>query len=643
MAEKFLNLSGLNTLWSKIKKLLPYWSTQKYLDIDCSSLTVENFLNKSDGLFSLIPWTTDVNSTSSGVGRVKNLSSEVANNFSIANFTMIRWWQARDFWEVEIVAKAINRRHRICYQSASSTVGVMYFLHNANSIISGTFPIERGGTGETTARGIVLNTIQRGLNVGNADLTDEAEIITTHANSGYTSETKDLYRRKVTYLWNYIQSKISSVLGLTKDSYGGEAASATSAGKLKSTNFYTTSSAKIYEILTYQESTTAWDIPSGGVLNFITRDSSNNNHKGRILYSHSGLKILIESWKSLTHNVRFYSYIDSDNIVHVYCSLATYASCSFVLLNENTRVESQLLNTIVEALPEGAIEATYQYNVSVDSAKGSTSVPIYVDTKGDMQSCTDVATKTALSAEATARNEADKSLQESINSKANSSELSSKLNTSGSNASITTTNALLDKGDVISDYTKLSDNDYVITKSSNTNRTSLGALCAWIISKFESLTGRFLNLQVYQGENGALTNVATDYSLNLNYYTKSAVDTLLAKKANGTALNSLGTRVDDIEESLSQAGTRSPGRCLRPTCVFEANASASIDAIRQNYNTAIYPYDICIIINVSSSSITISGFQTSSGTESYSVPAYKCVMFTALGTNSMYVKTTDKT
>lgn len=271
------------------------------------------------------------------------------------------------------------------------------------------------------------------------------------------------------------------------------------------------------------------------------------------------------------------------------------------------------------------------------------------------------ATKTELSAEATARSEADESLQENINaeararasadnalqeiinSKANSSELSSKLNTSGSNASITTTNALLDKGDVISDYTKLSDNDYVITKSSNTNRTSLGSLYAWIISKFESLTGRFLNLQVYQGENGALTNVATDYSLNLNYYTKSAVDTLLAKKANGTALNSLGTRVDDIEEQLATAGTRSPGRCLRPTCVFEANASASINAIRQNYNTAIYPYDICIIINVSSSSITISGFQTSSGTESYSVPAYKCVMFTALGTNSQYIRTTDKT
>lgn len=248
-----------------------------------------------------------------------------------------------------------------------------------------------------------------------------------------------------------------------------------------------------------------------------------------------------------------------------------------------------------------------------------------------------------INAEARARVSADNALQESINSKANSSELSSKLNTSGSNASITTTNALLDKGDVISDYTKLSDNDYVITKSSNTNRTSLGSLYAWIISKFESLTGRFLNLQVYQGENGALTNVATDYSLNLNYYTKSAVDTLLAKKANGTALNSLGNRVDDIEEQLETAGIRSPGRCLRPTCVFEANASASIDAIRQNYNTAIYPYDICIIINVSSSSITISGFQTSSGTESYSVPAYKCVMFTALGTNSQYIKTTDKT
>lgn len=113
--------------------------------------------------------------------------------------------------------------------SGNNIVNTYATKDELSEITSGTLPISKGGTGETTAKGIVSNTIQSGLNVGNSDLTDETDIITTHASSGYTSETKDLYRRKATYLWNYIQSKISSVLGLTSTNYGGKAASATSA------------------------------------------------------------------------------------------------------------------------------------------------------------------------------------------------------------------------------------------------------------------------------------------------------------------------------------------------------------------------------------------------------------------------------
>jgi hypothetical protein len=102
--------------------------------------------------------------------------------------------------------------------------------HSASDITSGTLPISKGGTGETTARGIVSNTIQSGLSVGDSNLTDNTDIITTHSHFGYTSEQKDLYRRKAILLWNYIQSKISSVLGLTKDAYGGTATKATQDG-----------------------------------------------------------------------------------------------------------------------------------------------------------------------------------------------------------------------------------------------------------------------------------------------------------------------------------------------------------------------------------------------------------------------------
>ena len=57
-------------------------------------------------------------------------------------------------------------------------------------------------------------------------LTD-ADTFSTTSNSG-TNPT-NLTKRPMNLLWNYIKSKISSVLGLTKDNYGGKASTATSA------------------------------------------------------------------------------------------------------------------------------------------------------------------------------------------------------------------------------------------------------------------------------------------------------------------------------------------------------------------------------------------------------------------------------
>lgn len=57
------------------------------------------------------------------------------------------------------------------------------------------------------------------------DPTDDDTII-MQANG--VSNTTTFLRRKLSYLWNYIQSKISSVLGLTSTNYGGTSAKATS-------------------------------------------------------------------------------------------------------------------------------------------------------------------------------------------------------------------------------------------------------------------------------------------------------------------------------------------------------------------------------------------------------------------------------
>lgn len=60
------------------------------------------------------------------------------------------------------------------------------------------------------------------LGSGDSVITDSTDLITSHVN-GYSTTNKSFYKRKASYLWEYIKSKISSVLGLTATSYNGTA------------------------------------------------------------------------------------------------------------------------------------------------------------------------------------------------------------------------------------------------------------------------------------------------------------------------------------------------------------------------------------------------------------------------------------
>lgn len=92
---------------------------------------------------------------------------------------------------------------------------------------TGTLAISHGGTNSTTADGAVTNLLSA-TSQADADVTDDTDLITSHAN-GYTTTNNKFYKRKGSKLWNYISGKISSVLGLTATSYGGNSATATSA------------------------------------------------------------------------------------------------------------------------------------------------------------------------------------------------------------------------------------------------------------------------------------------------------------------------------------------------------------------------------------------------------------------------------
>ena len=91
-----------------------------------------------------------------------------------------------------------------------------------------TVPVTNGGTGVTTQADINKAFIGN-LEVGTSDVTDGTEFVSSYASDNGFAETAEgslhtPYKRQFVKVWNYIKGKISSVLGLTKDNYGGTAA-----------------------------------------------------------------------------------------------------------------------------------------------------------------------------------------------------------------------------------------------------------------------------------------------------------------------------------------------------------------------------------------------------------------------------------
>lgn len=87
--------------------------------------------------------------------------------------------------------------------------------------MTGTLGVGNGGTGQTSAVN-AANSLINALTTGSSTPEDNDYYISQYVNGGTTTTT--YHRRKHSILWEYIKSKISSVLGLTATSYGGSAA-----------------------------------------------------------------------------------------------------------------------------------------------------------------------------------------------------------------------------------------------------------------------------------------------------------------------------------------------------------------------------------------------------------------------------------
>ena len=105
---------------------------------------------------------------------------------------------------------------------SNGTTGV-WTDFSASLIKSGTLPVARGGTGQTSAVN-AANAFLNALSTGSSTPVDADYYISQYVGGGTTTTT--YHRRPMSALWSYVKDKISSNLGLTASTYGGKAASA---------------------------------------------------------------------------------------------------------------------------------------------------------------------------------------------------------------------------------------------------------------------------------------------------------------------------------------------------------------------------------------------------------------------------------
>lgn len=103
----------------------------------------------------------------------------------------------------------------------------------------GILPPNQGGTGQVSTN-LAANAFINALTEGTSDPKDSDYYVAQYAGGG--TSTKTYHRKKHSSLWNYIKSKISSILGLDESNYKGKAATAGTADT--ATNAGTAATAK---------------------------------------------------------------------------------------------------------------------------------------------------------------------------------------------------------------------------------------------------------------------------------------------------------------------------------------------------------------------------------------------------------------
>lgn len=187
MGKKFLGLGGTDHFWDRAKA----WILSQITSAVAAKIAevVANAPEDLDTLKEIADW---ISAHANDAAAMNTQITENKNNIA-ANTSDI------SALKTSVAGKA-DKEH----------------THSAGDITSGTLPIANGGTGVTTQAEINKAFINN-LEVGNSDVTDGTEFVSSWASDNGFAETAEgavnkPYKRQFIKVWNYIKGKISSKL-----------------------------------------------------------------------------------------------------------------------------------------------------------------------------------------------------------------------------------------------------------------------------------------------------------------------------------------------------------------------------------------------------------------------------------------------
>ena len=212
MGKKFLGLGGTDHFWDRAKA----WILNQITSAVAAKIAevVANAPEDLDTLKEIADWikahANDAAAMNTQITENKNNIASLSDGASAMN-TQIQ----------------TNKNNIAALQTSVAGKADKAHTHSTGDITSGTLPIANGGTGVTTQADIKKAFIVN-LGIGNDNVTDGTEFVSSWASDNGFAETtggalNTPYKRQFIKVWNYIKGKISSVLGLTKDNYGGKA------------------------------------------------------------------------------------------------------------------------------------------------------------------------------------------------------------------------------------------------------------------------------------------------------------------------------------------------------------------------------------------------------------------------------------